>query len=177
MPVMPWQTKWSADVKAGVFAAVFDYGVSAVRAHELARSGELPQLKPGDPRPAAAPGLPLGTVRDWLRHERVRRRRVEVARAAPNAVLSDTVARLAALLEREVSRAERQSAQNRLKPELVRDIARAGLELQRLAAAAGKTGGGARSNEDYAGKSASGGAGKPEPERTWLEGLADETGA
>lgn len=172
MPVMPWPTKWSADVKAGVFAAVFDHECSAARALELARAGQLPQLEPGKPRPVAAPELPLGTVRDWLRHERVRRTRVEKARAEPAAVLGDSIGRLAALHEREVTRAERMSRTGKLKPETLRDLARAGIELQRLAAVAGK--GAARSNEPLpdASTAAPTGSSSAAPERSWLEGLA-----
>lgn len=174
---MPWPTKWGSDVKAGVFAAVFEHGCSVARATALARAGELPQLKPGDPRPAAAAELPAGTVADWVRHERARRRMEERARAAPASVLSSTVGRLAAVLERETGRIERASQQNRLDPDRVRDLARAGLELERLARAIGKDGGNGSSAPVQTGKDAAraGDAGDAAP-ASFLDALASETG-
>lgn len=167
---MAFVSRWSADLKSGVFAAVFDHGLSARAAWQLAQTGQLPQTVPGQPRAGAQPDLPLGTVADWCRHERIRRQRVEVARGAPDAVLGDTVARLIAVHEREVRRAEVLSSRGKLARGELAKIARDGREIVALQRAVQTGSSGApvpRSN-----------GAAPVRESGWLEQLAqgpDET--
>lgn len=174
---MGFVKKWPDEVREGVFKAVFEQGATVRAAAQAAVAGELPQLRAGDPRPPAAVGLPEGTVQDWCRHERRKRRRLEAARSAPEVVLGDTVARLVALHEADMSRAERKAARGQLKPGTLRDLAKDGQEIARLAAMTAKRGSGRQTGSEQGDTApVQTGAGQSEStDGSWLEQLAEET--
>jgi hypothetical protein len=169
---MAFPRKWSEDLQRAVFVVVFDRGASARAAHDLATAGTLPQLEPGQPRLPAAPELPLKTVQDWCRHERARRKQLERARAAPAEVMGAAAGRLAAIHDREVTRAERRAARGQLEPGTIAKLARDAIEIARLARAV-QTGKLPADPGDASGAAAgtSGDTASDAP-RSWIEQLA-----
>jgi hypothetical protein len=128
MPRMPFAPQWPEPLRAAMLRAILERGLSAPRALELAAAG---QLEPG----LAAGAPPLGTVRDWARLERMRRRAETVATAGPAAVLAGTVARLTAVLDRDIQRLSQSTKP--ADPKRVAEIARAGQEIAKLLRAIG----------------------------------------
>ena len=142
---VPFTSTWPLELRAAVCRAVLDRGMTAVRALELAAAGNLePALD------AAAP--PIGTVRDWVREERRRRGAAAASVDGPAAVLHGYAGRLAALLDREASRLERQRS-GPLDTRKVADLARAGRELAALTRAIGAEHAGAAAAETPASSS------------------------
>lgn len=124
-------SKWDRRIKAAVLYLVLERGQTATAAHRLAVAGELPRLN-GGPDLEPAPGLPIGTVRDWCREERGRRATEKAAAAGPNEVLERSAGRLAASFERMVERAVKQANTGKLEPKRLTELARAGRELEQL---------------------------------------------
>jgi hypothetical protein len=127
---MPFERRWSDELKRAVVATVLDHGLSVPRAVELARAGELPGIGHGVP---AAPGLPVATVRDYVTDERRRRKLEEAGRAAPEEVVGRSLGVLTAILEREVDRAAAQARKGKVSPDHIVKLARAGAEVAKLA--------------------------------------------
>jgi hypothetical protein len=127
---MPFERRWSDELKRAVVAAVLDHELSVPRAVELARAGELPGIGRGVP---AAPGLPVATVRDYVTDERRRRKLEEAGRAAPEEVVGRSLGVLTAILEREVDRAAAQARKGKVSPDHIVKLARAGAEVAKLA--------------------------------------------
>lgn len=138
---MPFTPRWPTELRDACNYVVIELGETATVAHQRAVAGTLPQLKPGATRPDAQPDLPIGTVRDWAREAKVRRRQVQAAAAGPRELLTGTVARLNALFEREVKRAEVQAARRVIEPDRIERLAKAGLALERLSRAVSGKGG------------------------------------
>jgi hypothetical protein len=134
---MPFERRWSDELKRAVVAAVLDHEMSAPRAVELARAGELPGIGRGVP---AAPGLPVATVRDYVTDERRRRKLEEAGRAAPEEVVGRSLGVLTAILEREVDRAAAQARKGKVNPDQILKLARAGAEVAKLARLTSGTG-------------------------------------
>jgi hypothetical protein len=134
---MPFERRWSDDLKRAVVAAVLDHQMSVPRAVELARAGELPGIGRGVP---AAPGLPVATVRDYVTDERRRRKLEEAGRAAPEEVVGRSLGVLTAILEREVDRAAAQARKGKVNPDQILKLARAGAEVAKLARLTSGTG-------------------------------------
>lgn len=159
MPAMPFASRWPETLRAACVAAVLDHPrMSAARAAELAAAGTLAQGLEAHP-------VPVGTVRDWVRDEKQRRRGAAAVSAGPLAQLEQSAARLAALVERETARAERQSTRGNLDAARLVTLARAGVECARMARACG-SGSGAAPAKDAP---ADGAAERP---ASFLEGLA-----
>jgi hypothetical protein len=127
---MPFERRWSDELKRAVVAAVLDHELSVPRAVELAHAGELPGIGRGVP---AAPGLPVATVRDYVTDERRRRKLEEAGRAAPEEVVGRSLGVLTAILEREVDRAAAQARKGKVSPDHIVKLARAGAEVAKLA--------------------------------------------
>jgi hypothetical protein len=134
---MPFERRWSDELKRAVVAAVLDHEMSVPRAVELARAGELPGIGRGVP---AAPGLPVATVRDYVTDERRRRKLEEAGRAAPEEVVGRSLGVLTAILEREVDRAAAQARKGKVNPDQILKLARAGAEVAKLARLTSGTG-------------------------------------
>jgi hypothetical protein len=134
---MPFERRWSDELKRAVVAAVLDHELSVPRAVELARAGELPGIGRGVP---AAPGLPVATVRDYVTDERRRRKLEEAGRAAPEEVVGRSLGVLTAILEREVDRAAAQARKGKVNPDQILKLARAGAEVAKLARLTSGTG-------------------------------------
>jgi hypothetical protein len=127
---MPFERRWSDELKRAVVAAVLDHELSVPRAVELAHVGELPGIGRGVP---AAPALPVATVRDYVTDERRRRKLEEAGRAAPEEVVGRSLGVLTAILEREVDRAAAQARKGKVSPDHIVKLARAGAEVAKLA--------------------------------------------
>jgi hypothetical protein len=132
MPGMAFKSVWSEELKRAVIVAQLDHGMTAREASDAAHRGELPGIGRG-----VAPA-PIGVAycRDLASDERRKRKLEESARAAPGEIIGAAVGRLAAILDRETSRAETQARKGRVDPDQITKLARAGVEVAKLARAA-----------------------------------------
>jgi hypothetical protein len=126
---MGFERKWSDELKQAIVAAVLDHGMSVPQAVRAANAGELPGRGRGVP---AAP-IKVAYTRDLVSDERRRRKLQESARAAPGEIVGRSLGRLAAILDREVERAESQARRGKVNPDHILKLARAGVEVAKLA--------------------------------------------
>jgi hypothetical protein len=107
---------------------MLDHGMTAAQAHGAANRGELPGIGHG----LAPFPVPLTTVASWGTEARRDRRATEVAGRAPATVLEVLCAELTAELERQVKRMRSRRKPDKLSPDEIGKIARAGVEVAKL---------------------------------------------
>jgi hypothetical protein len=132
MPGMAFKSVWSEELKRAVVVAQLDHGLTAREASDAAHRGELPGIGRG-----VAPA-PIGVAycRDLASDERRKRKLEEEARKAPGEIVGAALGRLAAMLDQETQKAERKARQGKVDPAQIQALARAGLEVAKLARAA-----------------------------------------
>lgn len=128
-PGMAFKRRWSLELRDATIAAALDRNWTAREAWAAAVDGRL-QL--GGENIPPADGLPIGTVRDWVRVARAERGQLEAAAAGPEAVLSRHVAETVALLDTSRVKVRRAIGRGRAGAKDVAELARAGVEVARL---------------------------------------------
>jgi hypothetical protein len=164
---MAFKSRWSAELRAACLEVVLERGWTATAAHAAAVAGRLQYRGENVP---AAPELPVGTVRDWARLERSERSQVAAAAAGPDVVLSRHLAELSGMLDRERAKTRRALARGKATPEAIGRLARAGLEVAKLARALQSPGSSPRLNGAEDGASSTSSAAPAEP--GFIDGLA-----
>lgn len=133
---MGFRAKYSAEQNEAIIGVQLDDGMTAADAVAAAAAGELEH---GGKRLAPF-AMPWRTARDKASEARRARRLVAAASVGADAQMDTADARIVALLNTQITKAERAHRSGRLTPEMVTSLARAKREVSAmLRGAGGKT--------------------------------------